>query len=341
MKRFNYQWRLSDGFPYNKITNHKKKVFGTFVCGGGSTMGYKLAGYEHLGGVELDPQVANIYKTNHNPQIFYNCDLRKFNKMNNLPDALYNLDLLDGSPPCSSFSMAGNRDKDWGKNKKFREGQKNQKLDDLVFVYCKTIKKLNPKVFILENVKGLAQGNAKGYLKKCCSVLSDLGYRLQVFIINSASLGVPQKRERVFIIGLQNKFKLPKLKLKFNEKPILLKEFCENHNHNDLTSVQYNLWKKQTSKCRSFADVRKAPIGFTDYLLSKNEIIPTIKSKGLFILKDQPRWLTKSEFSKAGSFPLDYNFLQSKPQYLIGMSVPPIMTAQISYEIFCQWLSKI
>jgi DNA (cytosine-5)-methyltransferase 1 len=46
---------------------------------------------------------------------------------------LFDIDILDGSPPCSSFSMSGSREKAWGKNKKFREGQANQVLDDLFF----------------------------------------------------------------------------------------------------------------------------------------------------------------------------------------------------------------
>lgn len=116
-------------------------------------MGYKLAGFEHLGGVEIDPPIADVYKANHSPKLLYNEDIRVFNGRDNLPPELYDLDILDGSPPCSSFSMAGSREKAWGKEKQFREGQAVQTLDDLVFVYCETIKKLRPKVFILENVK--------------------------------------------------------------------------------------------------------------------------------------------------------------------------------------------
>lgn len=66
--KFKYKWNLSDGYPAQKINPHGLKVFGTFICGGGSTMGYKLAGYEHLGGVEIDPKVADVYKANHNPK---------------------------------------------------------------------------------------------------------------------------------------------------------------------------------------------------------------------------------------------------------------------------------
>mgnify|MGYP003670606385 CR=1 FL=1 len=174
---FPYKWKLSEGFPNKKIKKHGKKVFGTFVCGGGSTMGYKLSGFNHLGGVELDEKIANIYKANHNPSYFYNIDLRNFNNLSSLNEELFNLDLLDGSPPCSSFSMAGNREKDWQKNKRFMEGQKKQRLDDLVFVYCDTIKKLRPKVFLLENVKGMIQGNAKAYVRKLVSELESVDYK--------------------------------------------------------------------------------------------------------------------------------------------------------------------
>ena len=59
MSLFNYKWNLMDGYPAPNIEPNNLNVFGTFICGGGSTMGYKLAGYNHLGGVEIDPKVAH------------------------------------------------------------------------------------------------------------------------------------------------------------------------------------------------------------------------------------------------------------------------------------------
>ena len=58
---FPYKWYLKDGYPAPNIQKNNYNVFGTFVCGGGSTMGYKLAGFNHLGGVEIDPKIANVY----------------------------------------------------------------------------------------------------------------------------------------------------------------------------------------------------------------------------------------------------------------------------------------
>lgn len=335
---FPYKWYLKDGYPPSNGLN----VFGTFICGGGSTMGYKLAGFNHLGGVEIDPKVADVYRINHDPKYLYIQDIREFVKRNDLPEELYNLDILDGSPPCSSFSMAGNREKDWGKEKVFREGQAFQTLDDLFFDYIALAKKLQPKVVIAENVKGLIQGNAKSYVRKIKAGFEEAGYKVQLFLLNAASMGVPQKRERVFFIGHKNEFKLPKLKLEFNEKAIPFGEIISKiESKNDLTDVQFDLWKRQKPTDKTLADVRMAANGFTDYLININEVCPTITSGGKFLSKQYPRWFIKEEFCQCGTYPIDYNFKGIEPQYLIGMSVPPVMTAQIANQIRIQWLDKI
>lgn len=309
-------------------------------------MGYKLAGYHHLGGVELDPVVASTYKKNHNPELLYNEDIRYFNKRTDLPDELFNLDILDGSPPCSTFSMAGSREKAWAKEKQFAEGQKLQRLDDLVFVYCDTIEKLKPKVCLLENVAGLVKGNAKTYAKQIVSRLSQIGYNVQVFLLNGATMGVPQTRERVFFIGLRKEFHLPKLVLNFNEKPILFGEIIDrNETKRDLTDVQLDLWNKQRPEDNTLADVRKRLLGrdsgFTDYLVHSKRICNTITASGKYICKEYPRWFNRYEYCCVGTFPQDYYFGEKGPQWYMGMSVPPIMTAQISYQIYIQWLKII
>ena len=98
-------------------------------------MGYKLAGFDVLGGVEIDPEIMAIYRANHKPKHSYLMGVQQFNNLplESLPNELKNLDLLDGSPPCSSFSMAGSREKKWGNAHHFREGQARQILDDLFF----------------------------------------------------------------------------------------------------------------------------------------------------------------------------------------------------------------
>lgn len=336
--RFPYRWNLADGYP----PSNGLKVFGTFICGGGSTMGYKLAGFEHLGGVEIDPPIADVYRTNHKPLHLYNEDIRVFNGRDNLPPELYDLDILDGSPPCSSFSMAGSREKAWGKEKQFREGQAVQTLDDLVFVYCETIKKLQPKVFLLENVKGIIQGNAKAYSKKIVKTMTEAGYVVQVFLLNAASMGVPQKRERVFFIGHRKELGFNPLKLEFNEDAIPFgkaRANCEKNGNKEwiqLTDFQLEIWNK-AKQGETFAKYNHGN-GFNDYKANDLDVHPTVSAQQhKYYHSTEPRHLYKSEFCAVGSYPQDYDFKQVKYGYLIGMSVPPVMTAQISSQIANQW----
>lgn len=147
--RFPYKWKISE----TKFTKDKGTVFSCFACGGGSSFGYKLAGFDVLWCNEIDPKMIEAYKANHNPKYAYLEPIQTFKLRTDLPDELYNLDILDGSPPCSSFSMAGNREKDWGKEKKFREGQAEQVLDNLFFDFIDLAKELQPKVVVAENVK--------------------------------------------------------------------------------------------------------------------------------------------------------------------------------------------
>lgn len=343
---FSYKWYLSDGYPAKGIEKNNLNVFGTFICGGGSTMGYKLAGYNHLGGVEIDPEVADIYKTNHKPKYLYNLDIREFNKLNDLPNELYNLDLLDGSPPCSTFSMAGSREKAWGKEKKFREGQAVQTLDDLVFEYCNTIIKLQPKVFLLENVKGIILGNAKAYSKKIVELMQSNGYNVQVFLLNAASMGVPQKRERIFFIGHKKELNFKPLRLNFNEKPITYGELRLNDVKDmPFTEYDFEIWKKRINGDMDYGYILKREKGKESNWNSKfiydEKVCQTITSTSgaKLISVKEPKHLCKDEIKMCGTFPIDYDFKKIEPKYLIGMSVPPVMTAQIAHHINIQWFN--
>jgi DNA (cytosine-5)-methyltransferase 1 len=93
-----------------------------------------------------------------------------------LPKELYDLDILDGSPPCSIIQYGRVKGKSMGQGKSnSAKVRPCRHLDDLVFVYCDTIIKLQPKVFLLENVKGIIQGNAKSYSKKIVQKMTSGG----------------------------------------------------------------------------------------------------------------------------------------------------------------------
>lgn len=351
--KFPYQWTLKDA----TFTKDKGKVFSCFACGGGSTMGYKLAGFDVLGCNEIDPKMIEAYKVNHNPKYAYLEPIQTFKLRKDLPNELYNLDILDGSPPCSSFSMAGNRDKDWGKEKKFREGQAEQVLDNLFFDFIDLAKELQPKVVVAENVKGLLMGNAKEYVRRIYREFDLAGYYCQHWLLDASKMGVPQRRERVFFIALRkdlaSKFMVqkdmftivPELKLEFKEKGILFSEFKDEEGR--LLSDNMKLvWEKRNPGDGDMRDSYLRENGshkyFSQRYLYSNKVSDTLTShEDSLVLFDSPRYTSKNEACKIGTFPIDYNFGKLKPHYLIGMSVPPVVMAQISSKIYNQWLSKI
>jgi DNA (cytosine-5)-methyltransferase 1 len=238
--------------------------------------------------------------------------------------------------------MAGNREKDWGKTKVFREGQAEQRLDDLFFDYIRLAKKLQPKVVIAENVKGLIQGNAKAYVHRIKKEFEAAGYKVQLFLLNAASMGVPQKRERVFFICQRNDLNFTKLNLQFNEEAIPFGNLFENIEYNDLTKNELYLWNNKIYGDGDFGVINvrlgNKQNSFTTKLLYKEKVCNTVTGGDNNILFDIPRKTTKNEVCQIGTYPLDYNFKKIEPKYLIGMSVPPVMTAQIATEIYNQWL---
>ena len=345
--KFAYRWRMLDGYPAPGIENHRSTVFGTFLCGGGSTMGYKLAGYHHLGGVEIDGAVATVYVKNHVPDMMFVEDLRKFNRRDDLPAELYDLDVLDGSPPCTTFSMTGLREKSWGRRKQFREGQTRQTLDDLVFVYCDTIAKLRPRVCLLENVAGIVKGNAKSYCREIISRLKDSGYRVQVFLLNAARMGVPQHRQRTFFIGLRDDFAdLPRLRIDVDEEPIRFGEVIDvADQRQDITGSDFDIWSRRkpcdVNFCSILMRTENREARFNWKLVKRDRICPTLCADDMNFTYDYPRRLNGNELVLCSSFPLDYDCTRKELTFMTGMCVPPVMIAHIADAIWNQWLKPI
>src|SRR5262249_35052188 len=109
------------------------------------------------------------------------------------------LDLLDGSPPCASFSTAGKREKGWGQVKPYSDTR--QRTDDLFFEYARLLRGLRPRVFVAENVSGLVRGTAKGYFLQILRELKACGSGVQARLLDAQWLGVPQVRRRVIFQG--------------------------------------------------------------------------------------------------------------------------------------------
>lgn len=342
-------WMLAD---LDQVPKNGVKVMSTFACGGGSSMGYKRAGCSIVAANDIDPEMAWHYKRNLNPPSYYLCPIRDL-ITKDLPSELFELDILDGSPPCSTFSMAGSREKSWGKDKHFREGQAKQVLSDLFFDYLNLVERLRPKVAIAENVKGMILGNAKGYTKLVMQRFKELGYRPQLFLLNSADCGVPQRRERVFFCALRNDIAKPSLRLSpkhrwitAGEAIIDLAMLTQQELKETAVGECAKKWWPKTMPGERFeqATVRE---GLKAKLFNWPKLDSETPSPSMAATNhdkathwNECRQLTFREWKRLGSFPDDYYAKTDKiGKYMIGMSVPPKMTEAVAKAVIEQWLN--
>lgn len=328
-----WRWEMSKDYPQK----NGLKVFSCFACGGGSTMGYKLCGCEVLGCNEIDPRMNKVYVANHNPKYNYLEDIRDFNKREDLPEELYNLDILDGSPPCSTFSMAGQREDAWGVEKKFREGQKEQTLDDLSFIFIETVAKLRPKVVVMENVEGLILGNAWSYVQKIYKQFNDIGYQVKHWLLKGETMGVPQTRHRVFFVATRLPFNLDSINLYFNYSPITYGMIKEGElKQMDKDTKFYQIASQANDKDKNIADTRKRlgekGSAFQTLYIRDDMVVPTQRAKPDLIDLEHIAYVSKETIRNSQTFPRDYKFdpdTYSNVGYICGMSVPPLMIKRL------------
>lgn len=342
--KYPWKWYLTD---LEKVERNGRKVFSCFSCGGGSSMGYKLAGYEVIGNVEIDPRVMEVYKKNNHPKYPYLMDVRKFLEIprEQLSNEVFNLDILDGSPPCSVFSTAGEREKGWNKEKVFREGQAKQRLDDLFFWFIEIARRLQPKVVIAENVSGLLKGNAKGYVNEILKAFDLAGYKVQLFLLNAASMGVPQKRERCFFIAHRKDLQYPKLVMSFKEPPIKFGEVrTETGIFVDPNSIAGKALAVRTRADKDLAMInertRGKRSGFCQKIDWDDDVAMTNVSGSESYRGFDGMRQSAGDKRNIQTFPQDYDFLDQSANFITGMSVPPVMMAQIASQIWEQWFSK-
>lgn len=304
-------------------------------------MGYKLAGTHVVGCCEIDPKMLALYEKNLHPAYSFQMDVRDFPKIKIIPEDLRDLDILDGSPPCSAFSRIGMREKTWGIKKAFREGQKKQRLDDLFFAFIDVANWLRPKIIVAENVKGLVQGKAKGYVNEIITRFRAIGYDLQIFDLNSARMGVPQQRERIFFIARRRDLQLPPLRLSFHESPISFGEIRSERGKECTGTKDYYYLQHRLPTDQYVTDVQKRITGHSpgNYraIFRDSQVPFTLTANGSFYRMCDGMLLSDEDMRNMQTFPQDYEFGDQPVQYVCGMSVPPVMMAHIADEIITQW----
>ncbi len=172
-----------------------------FAGAGGMTLGFEQAGFDILASVELDPIHCATHKFNFPFWTVLCQDIitttgNKIRQLSSIGNQ--DIDVVFGGPPCQGFSLIGKRVIDDPRN-------------SLVCHFLRLILELNPKFFVMENVSGMALGKSKELLKEIIEKFKFNGFEVEEHykILNSACYGVPQNRERLFLIGCRKGLQLP------------------------------------------------------------------------------------------------------------------------------------
>lgn len=320
-------------------------VISTFAGCGGSSLGYRMAGYKELLAVEWDDNAVETFKMNFPGVPVYHGDIKNlsgFECMKLAGIKKGNLDILDGSPPCQGFSTAGKRKFDDPRNSLFIE-------------YARLLKELQPKVFVMENVTGMVKGVMKQAYLSIIKTLRECGYDAKGEVLNAMYYGVPQSRERVIIIGVRKDLKIKPTHPKPTTKPISVKAALKNvkndveqrtlpeflieyaRMHGEQWSTNLTAYKKIKGTTAGAMSTKWCSWHKVCGTLPKSEIA----SSGI-IHPDKKRYLSLSEMKRIASFPDDFVFVDRKTGCeRIGNSVPPLLMKAIAEHIKINILDKI
>lgn len=166
---------------------HRFEAVSLFAGGGGSSTGYRMAGGKILAINEFVPEAVKTYEANWPETYIFTQDVRDLTAgaiLEQIRKQPGELDLLDGSPPCSAFSSAGKREKLWGKMKVYSDVHQKG-VETLFFEYVRILDGIRPKVFVAENVAGLARGVSRGFLREFLAAFRAKGYVVHAKILDA------------------------------------------------------------------------------------------------------------------------------------------------------------
>ena len=303
------------------------KVVSLFSGAGGLDLGFKMAGHSIIWANDLYADAVETYRTNLGDHIVYN-NISEINE-NEVPDC----DIIIGGFPCQGFSVAN--------IKRSIDDERNLLYKQLLRI----IGAKKPKFFLAENVKGILSFAKGQVLKMILNDFTNLGYRVQRKVLNAADYGVPQTRERVFIVGVRKdidfEFEYPK------------PSYCEDG------SGGLNKWVSVGEALMTLPDpdepneipnhdYSKYKLRFNGYIghrmIDPAKPAPTVTArgddKGGVVVLHHPnnqRRMSCRELATVQSFPIDYVFLGTRSSVYrqIGNAVQPVLAYAVAKQFNC------
>lgn len=296
-----------------KITE-QEIVLDLFAGCGGLSLGFEAAGYKTIG-YEMDKMASETYNKN----LIGECFQKKLDLDFEYPYA----EILIGGPPCQPFSVGG-----------YQKGIEDAR--DGFPIFIDAVKKLQPKVFMFENVRGLLYTN-KWYFDLILTELRNLGYIIDYKLFNAVNFGIPQNRERLFVFGHRAKLNFP--------KPELYK-ISVGHAIGDIMHTTPPESKFFTASMDAYvAKYEKASSCINPRDLNAEKPARTLTCRNLagatgdmhrVKLKDgRRRRILHAEAARLQSFPDWFEFQGNETQRFnqIGNAVPPLLAYKVALSL--------
>ena len=316
----------------------------TFSGCGGSSLGYRMAGFSVRYANEFVEAARDTYAANQSSATFLDGrDIRTVTGAEILEYCGGSVDLLDGSPPCSDFSTNGKRHEGWGKVKNYSDT--TQRVDDLFFQFARLVREVQPRCFVAENVSGLVKGSAKGYFKLILAALRDCGYKVNAKVLNASWLGVPQARERLIFVGVRDDQAFEPVHPRplpyrytvsdaIGDGLIEAGDTIDPEDGYDLSIVPYSIYPFWLRTAIGASSAER----FNLFKINPKRPSPTIVATGgnaataSIAHWNVPRKLTLLELRRLGGFPDDFVLTGIHPKRYerIGRAVPPVMMSHIA-----------
>lgn len=296
----------------NPTDTHKIKVLDLFAGCGGLALGFESAGFVTYG-YEMNKQACESYNYN----LTGSCTEVKLTVDTEFPEA----DVIIGGPPCQPFSLGG-------KQKGIYDSR------DGFPIFISAVKRVKPKIWMFENVKGLLHKN-KWYFDEIIKELESLGYIVEYKLLNAKDYGVPQNRERVIVVGHKGVFEFPeKKKYKVTAGEALgemAHSVTEESKFLTKSMDEYIAKYEKASKCKNPRDLHLDKPART--LTCRNLGGATGDMHRIKLPDGRRRRLSVREAARLQSFPDWFEFKgdsDNKAFDQIGNAVPPIMAYEIA-----------
>ena len=318
-------------------------VVSLFTGAGGLDIGFKAAGFNDIFASDIMPQARDTFVYNYPNTPYLLKDICQVTSAE-IQELIHNqkVDVIIGGPPCQGFSNMGNKNSADPRNLLFEN-------------YVRLVNELQPTAFLFENVKGLYTMFEGRFFKKVVTSFLQIGYNLHFSLVNAANYGVPQKRERVIIVGTRI------------DKPFLFPEFDGNDfstiksfknvgeaindlvekgaefpnqialAHSDVVVRRYQFIPEGGKLPRPEdlpEDIRRKGFGTTYVRLHREQLSPTIVpgNNALPIHPTLDRSLTPREGARIQTFPDTFIFKGDRRSQCIqvGNAVPPLLSAKLA-----------